>query len=118
MITAVEVGGWEHDCCGPSYERNSIVKITCRILRDERLGVRYVESHHDAFDGDETDELRGRIADIQIVHPDGDAEPILRLPSGRSLRGFDDEDDGHLEHAYIGESVTHDSESFVIILDA
>lgn len=117
MPTVVEVGGWEHECCGSSYERQAVLDLTCLVIRrQDRTPVRYVESHHDVTSQRDTVRLRGRVADIWIRHPDGSAEPIERLPSGSALRGFDDQDDGHLERPWTGEPVTSDSDSFLITI--
>jgi len=34
MPIVVEVGDWEHECCGPAYERNSVVDVTCLVVTE------------------------------------------------------------------------------------
>jgi hypothetical protein len=115
MQTVVEVGDWEHECCGPAYERDAVVEIGCVVVPGRGgATTRYVESHHDLSSGSDTTSVRGRVVDICIQHPDGSTEQIARLPSGRALRGFDDEDDGHLERPWTGEPVSYDSNTFLV----
>jgi len=117
MHIVVEVGDWEHECCGPAYERDSMVELTCLVVPGpDDAGVRYVESHHELTTRHNTVEVRGRMADLWIEHLDGSTESILRLPSGRALRGFDDDDDGHLEQPWTGEPVTNDSNRYFLTI--
>jgi hypothetical protein len=112
--TVVEVGDWEHECCGPAYERDSLVELSCLVVPGSGGVVRYLETHHGPSGEVEPVEVRGRVADVHIVHTDGSTEQIQRLPSGRALRGFDDRDDGHLERAWTGEPVANDSYQFLV----
>jgi hypothetical protein len=112
--TVVEVGGWEHECCGPSYERDAVVTCTCAVVPDDDSPARYVESHHDVATDQETVVVQGRVVDIHVRHADGSVEQIHRLPSGRALRGFDEHDDGHLEKPWTGEPVRGDSGEFLV----
>jgi len=123
VLIVVEVGDWEHECCGSAFERDSVIEITCLVVpAHDDHPVRYVESHHDlgpARDpGRERDtiEVRGRVADLHIEHPDGSTEQIDRLPSGRALRGFDDRDEGHLERPWTGAPVTNDSNRYLLTI--
>ena len=114
----VEVGDWEHECCGPAYERDAVVELTCLVVAGpDGATSRYVESHHGLTTAHRTVEFRARVADVRIVHPDGSSEPIRRLPSGQALRGFDDEDDGHLEQPWTGEPVTSDSGRYLVTVE-
>ncbi|SDU86395.1 hypothetical protein SAMN04488544_1145 [Microlunatus sagamiharensis] len=111
----VEVGGWEHECCGPSFERGSFVELTCLDLSgSDPSSTRYVESHHELSSRRRTVTHRGRVADVAVQHADGSVEPIHRLPSGRALRGFDEDDDGHLEEPWNGRAVARDSDQFLV----
>jgi hypothetical protein len=113
----VEVGDWEHECCGPAYERDSVVDVTCLVVPEpDGSGVRYVESHHDLTTRHPVIQLRGRVSDLCIEHPDGSTDPLERLPSGRALRGFDDDDDGHLVRLWTAEPVVNDSNRFLLTL--
>jgi hypothetical protein len=113
----IEVGGWEHECCGASFERESIVEVTVlELAGPDRTSTRYVESHHELGAGREAVAARGRVADIAILHTDGSVESLHRLPAGKALRGFDDEDDGHLEQPWNGQPVVNDSDQFLVTL--
>ena len=107
------VGGWEHACCGPAIERDQLVDLGClRVLAPDGE-VDLSETHHDV-----APEIRvqGRVRDIQVVRLGQPAQPVLRLPSGAALRGFDDEDDGHLEDPWTGELLP-DGDDFLLIVD-
>ena len=109
----VEVGGWEHACCGPAIERNELVDLGClRVLAPDGE-VNLSETHHEL----EPDvRVQGRVRDIHVARPGGPSQPVLRLPSGEALRGYDDEDDGHLEDPWTGELLP-DGADFVLIVD-
>jgi len=107
------VGDWEHECCGEAIERNDMVDLGCSRLQDAGGQVRLIETHHDSRP--ET-HVRGRVVDILVLADDGSTTPILRLPSGAALRGFDDEDDGHLESPWTGELVKEESNHFLIVV--
>jgi len=111
LNVTVEVGDWEHECCGAAIERNETVDLGCLRWRDADGQVRLIEAHHDS--PIET-RVRGRVVDIVVVAEDGSSTPILRVPSGVALRGFDDEDDGHLEAPWSGEVVDELNRRFLI----
>ena len=112
----VEIGGWEHECCGAAYERDAIVDVSCLRFGDDPASTRLVESHHEHSTGSRTVTCRGRVADIAIRHADGSTEQIHWLPGGSALRGFDDDDDGHLEQPWNGQPVLRDSDRFLLTL--
>jgi hypothetical protein len=118
----VEVGDWEHECCGPAYERDTVVELTCFAIPrgdDDPVlgGVRYLETHHDGLTTNyKTTSIRGRVSDLAIEHLDGSIEPIERLPGGRAIRGFDDDDDGRLEQQWTGLAVINDSNRFLVTI--
>ncbi|MCZ2820733.1 hypothetical protein O2V63_10365 [Modestobacter sp. VKM Ac-2977] len=107
----VEVGGWEHQCCGEAIERDQLVDLECIRHRGADGREHLVESHHD-FPVDER--VRGRVVDVQVVHHGGVARPVLCLPSGGALRGVDEDDDGHLEDPWTGEVITSTGEEFLV----
>ena len=86
MRTVVEIGGWEHECCGPAYQRDSVIELTCLVVPRADGTARYVETHHGLTSRHPTITLRGRVADIAIRHLDGSIEPLERLPGGSALR--------------------------------
>lgn len=111
LNVTVEVGDWEHECCGPAIERNDVVDLGCLRWRDADGRVRLIETHHDS--PVET-RVRGRVVDILVLAEDGSSTPVLRVPSGVALRGFDDEDDGHLETPWSGELVDERNRCFLV----
>ena len=83
MRTVVEVGDWEHECCGPSYERDTLVEVMCLVVsRRDGAATRYVESHHDLTTQHNTIRIRGRVVDICIQRLDGSIEQINGCPVG------------------------------------
>lgn len=117
MDTTVEIGGWEHECCGAAVERNEMIELRCfRISGGIDRAARLIETHHDLDATRDQVVVRGRVVDISIVHADDSTELLALLPGGEALRGFDDHDDGHLETAWTGESVTADSDTFLITI--
>ena len=107
----MEVGGWEHDCCGEAIERNQLVDLHCIRRTGPNGQIRLIETHHH-IDPDER--VRGRVTEIQVVLDGGTTQPILRVPSGRASRGFDDDDDGHLEEPWTGDAITSESGDFLV----
>ena len=108
----VEVGGWEHECCGASIERSQLVDLGClRVARPDGE-TRLSETHHDL---EPELRVRGRVRDIQVVRLGQPAQPVLRLPSGRALRGLDAEDDGHLEAPWTGEVLPRGDDFLVTV---
>ncbi|WP_241175799.1 hypothetical protein [Modestobacter sp. KNN46-3] len=107
----VEVGGWEHECCGEAIERDQLVDLQCIRHRGGDGQERLVESPHD-FPVDER--VRGRVVDVQVVHDGGVARPVLRVPSGGALRRVDEDDDGHLEDPWTGEVITSPGRDFFV----
>lgn len=98
----IQVGGWEHECCGEAIEVNQIIDFGCLAPRQASGEERIIKTHHD----DEPDvRVRGRVIDISVVDAQGVRLSIARVPSGSALRGFDPEDDGHLEEQYTGQLV-------------
>ena len=98
----VEVGSWEHECCGPAIERGDIVDLGCQRGTDEQGRQTLTESRHE--DCPEV-RVRGRVRDIHVIRDGQPAEAVSRVPSGKALRGFDPDDDGHLEAPWTGEPV-------------
>jgi hypothetical protein len=98
----VQVGGWEHECCGEAVEVNQIVDFGCLVRRRASGEEQFVETHHD----DESDvRIQGRVTDISVVDIHGARRSIASIPSGSALRGFDPQDDGQLKEQYTGEIV-------------
>ena len=108
------MGGWEHQCCGEAIERNQLVDLGCSPTTGldgrERLSV---IGHH----LEPERQVHGRVRDLQVLRPGQSAQPILRMPSGRALRGVDPDDDGHLEDPWTGELVS-DGEDFLVTVHA
>jgi hypothetical protein len=109
----VEVGDWEHDCCGGPVERDHVVDFTCFLVTEPGAPPRWIETHHALEVTHPVERIHGRVVDIAVVQHDGSTRPILRVPSGAALRGFD-EDDGHLEDPCTGEIVTAPHNDFLV----
>lgn len=117
MHITVEVGGWEHECCGPAYERDAVIELICLVVSGQvSVPTRYVESHHDLSSSHETIHVRGRVAEISMTHADGSTEALARLPSGRALGGFDADDDGCLEQRWTGVPLVGSSDRYVLAI--
>ncbi len=106
----VEVGGWEHECCGPSIERNRVVDLGCLRVMGPDGEVHLSETHHHL---EPELQVQGRVRDIQVVRPGHPCQPVLRLPSGEAMRGFDADDDGHLEAPWTGQLLP-DGDDFLV----
>ncbi|WP_432537570.1 DUF6578 domain-containing protein [Kineococcus arenarius] len=113
MDVVVEVGDWEHECCGDPVERDQVVDFTCLLITEPGAQPRLIETHHDLEAARPLERIRGRVVDIEVVQDDGSARPVLRVPGGAALRGFD-EDDGHLEDPWTGEVVTSSRNDFLV----
>lgn len=109
MDVEVEVGGWEHECCGEAIERGQLVDLDRQRTTGEDGRVHLHAGRHSPAER----RLRGRVRAIHVVRPDRPAQPVLRVPSGRALRGYDPDDDGHLENPWTGKAVP-DGENFLV----
>ncbi len=114
MDVVVEVGDWEHECCGEAIERNQLVDFQCIRSTGPDGQMRLVESHHGGLSVAADERIHGRVIEVQVVQEDGSAQPILRVPSGPALGGYDDGDDGHLEDPWTGEVITSGSREFLV----
>ncbi|MEJ5944193.1 hypothetical protein WDZ17_02655 [Pseudokineococcus basanitobsidens] len=115
MDVVVEIGGWEHECCGPSLERAQLVDLGCLRRTAPDGEVHLVETHHHR----EPDvHVRGRVRDVMVLRPGRPAQQVLRLPGGEALRGFDAEDDGHLETPWTGEVLPRGEDFLVVVRTA
>jgi len=108
----VEVGGWEHECCGPALERGQVVDLGCLRLAGDDGRPRLVETHHDH--APVVERVQGRVVDLKAVRGGGTSRSVLRVPSGAALRGFDSSDDGHLEDPRTGAVVRSPTGRFLV----
>lgn len=113
MDVVVEVGDWEHECCGGAIERDQVVDFTCLLITEPGTQPRLIETHHDLEGARPVDRVQGRVVDIEVVQDAESTRPILRVPSGTALCGFDG-DDGHLEDPWTGEIVTTARNDFLV----
>jgi len=107
----VHLDGWEHSCCGDPVERDQLVGWGCRRT-DDTAGATLTRTHHHLEPEVDVD---GRVVDLLVVRPGGEPEPVHRVPGGRALRGFDPDDDGHLEQPWTGVEVAHGEEFLVVV---
>lgn len=107
----VEVGDWEHECCGPAYERGQVVDLTCMVVTTRDGTTSLVETRHELGVTWPVEHVRGRVVDVEVVLEDGTPRSILRVPDGSALCGFS-EDDGHLEDPWTGEVVLRTRNEF------
>ncbi|MPQ99576.1 hypothetical protein GB931_16960 [Modestobacter sp. I12A-02628] len=114
MDVVVEVGGWEHECCGEAIERDQLVDFSCIPYPDPDGRLRLIESHHGGLDVAADVQVAGRVTDIQVRCAGGAIPAVLRVPSGRELCGLEDGDDGHLVDPWTGEPVTTTSREFLV----
>ncbi|WP_380160570.1 hypothetical protein [Kineococcus sp. R86509] len=114
----VEVGGWEHDCCGPAIERNAVIELSVYPWTGPDGRERLVEGRHDIGEAGTPvyQRVRGRVTNLHVVHEDGTIEAIARVPSGSALCGTDDGDDGHLETPWTGELIAARGSEFLVTL--
>ena len=113
MDVVVEVGDWEHECCGEAIERNQLVDFRCIRSEGPNGEARLLETHH-GLDVPADARVLGRVVSLEVLDAAGITQPILRVPSGVALRGFDEHDDGHLEDPWTGEPVTVDSDRYLL----
>ena len=109
----VEVGGWEHECCGEAIERNQLVDLQCVRYSARDGASRLAETHH-GLDLPVMERVRGRVVDLHTVPSDGAPRAVLRIPSGTALCGVDEDDDGHLEDPWTGEVVEAEGAEFLV----
>lgn len=111
----VEVSCWEHECCGDAIERGQVVDFDCqRTMGDDGL-MHLSAGRHSPAERRVRGRVRGRVRDIEVMRPGASPQPVLRVPSGRALRGFDPDDDGHLEDPWTGQAVAPGEDFLVTI---
>ena len=113
MDVVVEVGGWEHACCGEAIERNQLVDFQCFRREGPDGEVRLVESHHGGLDVPTDVRVRGRVTEIQVIR-DADAPSILRVPSGQELHASEEADGDPLEDPWTGDAIPSWSWEFLV----
>lgn len=114
MDVVVEVGGWEHACCGDAIERDQHVDFACIRYQGADGRERLAESHHGGLGVAAGERVRGRVTELQVVRDGEAAQSVLRIPSGQALRGFDEEDDGHLEDPWTGDVLPPGGSEFLV----
>lgn len=107
----VHLDGWEHSCCGDAVERDQLVAWGC-LRTDGPAGVALTRTHHHV---EPEVDVSGRVVDLLVVRDGGEPEPVHRVPGGRALRGFDPDDDGHLEEPWTGAGVAGGEEFLVVV---
>ena len=97
----VEVSLWDHECCGQAIERGQVVDLNCSRTMGDDGALHLSAGHHQPPQR----RVRGRVRSIEVLRPQAPSQPVLRVPSGLALRGFDPDDDGHLENPWTGQAV-------------
>ena len=110
----VEVGGWEHECCGAALERRSEVTLTCISPGERSDGGDLGYSTH----GIKSPVYRctGYVLDLWLVDEAGHRQPIQCDPSGQALRGFDESDDCAIRAEPTGEIIAAHNGRFLVRL--
>jgi hypothetical protein len=108
----VEVGGWEHECCGPAFERNQLVDLACLRWTGADGRLRLIETHHH-LDGDE--QVVGRVVDIELARDGVPIRPVLRVPSGGEL-GSLSTDDRYLADPWTDEPIAWNGEELLLTI--
>lgn len=114
MECVVAVGGWEHECCGQQIERGQLVHFEC--VPGNETGPDYVFSPHSS-DGPAV-ECTGRVVDIQLTGRTESTCYVDRVPSGRAVRGFADDDPGTVEDLTTGEALSPPFGTFLVRLSS
>ncbi len=120
----VEVGGWEHECCGEAIERDQVVDLRCIRHEGPDGRTRLVESHHGGLDVPADEHVRGRVTEIQVVLETGEVRSVLRVPGGGELRDVDElrdggedgdgDGDGLLQDPWTGDAIASRSVEFLV----
>jgi hypothetical protein len=81
----VEVGGWEHECCGDAVERGQRVSFRCaRVSGDDGTSL-LAETHHGGLGTTDLVLVEGQVRRIEAVLEGGARRPVRRLPDGNGL---------------------------------
>lgn len=115
MRLEIEVGGWEHGCCGPELVRFTNVEWTVTAAPDGRL----VETHHglDQTEGLEVIDVAGTIVELEAIERDGSRTTIARAPSGRTLRGMDEDDAGDVIELHTDRLIDVSDDGFIVTVE-
>ena len=115
MRLEIEVGGWEHDCCGPELVRFTNVEWTVIPVADGP----FLETHHglDETDGPEVIDVTGTIVELEAIERDGLRTTIARVPSGRALRGMHEDDAGDVIELYTDRLIDVSDDGFIVTVE-
>lgn len=109
----MEVGGWEHACCGRAVERNELVDFECFPHEEPDDRVRLIESHHGGLDVPTSERIRGRVTEIQVLQ-DEDALSILRVPRADEMHTAEEADLHPREDPWTREPIPPRSWEFLV----
>ncbi|GAB2711199.1 hypothetical protein BKA24_002877 [Microbacterium marinum] len=108
----IEVGDWEHDCCGPEVRRHTEVRWTVIPAVDGP----WTETHHD-LTGIKTVVVAGTVVELEALQEDGSRIPITHLPSGPSLRKMGSGDRGDIIELHTGRVVDRSEGGFIVTVE-
>lgn len=112
MEITVDVGDWDHACCGDAFALDDIVTWEIFIPRDAKpLGSEYVQTRHGRLEGRVP--VTGRVVAIAATRADGSATMLGAVPSGRALRGFEEYE---LREQYTDVVIDEEIHDFVVTL--
>jgi hypothetical protein len=117
MQIRVDLGGWEHDCCGDAYEINDVVTKDLYLPFSGTLsgGADYMESHHQHLSGGVS--VTGRVVGIEVAGPDGQYVAVTRLPSGADLNDLNEDGSDAVVELATGNVLDIEPDEYIVILD-
>ncbi|WIB65826.1 hypothetical protein [Curtobacterium sp. MCBD17_040] len=117
MLIRVQILNDEQECCGAAVAR--FERVTWKVFLPAGGGLDgdadVMESHHGGLSNGRT--VSGVVVNIEELRTDGSTAPVVRMPSGSALRGFESDDDGHLELTGGGLHFRSRTNQFVVTLD-
>jgi hypothetical protein len=117
MRIRVDLGGWEHECCGRAYEVGDDVTMTLYLPMGGTLSgdADYMESHHVLLIGGS--DVRGEVVGVEALGPDGVFVSVIRLPSAAEISDDCSPDSSRFLNDVTGKDLTNEPDEFIVVLD-